>query len=181
LILLCFNCFIPFINNITGLKCGFYIPVSGIWLFYYILGYAIRFSVIEISNIFSVLAILIGGLWCVIGQFLPDMTIASTTTLKYCQTNDIIAVFMSVGIFSLAKNRCKTDSNYIDTFINPISFGVYIIHMFFINFMIKFMHFTPEYHNVYIVLLVLSIVTICGSIILVWILRKIPLIRKYVL
>ena len=180
-VLFVFTCLIPFVNKISDTKCGFYIPVSTIWLFYYLLGYAIHFEILEINDFLAMLCILIGLLWCIFGQFVSNMTEIEGAHLDYAGTSDLIAVFMSTGIFSLAKSKCKNKVNFTDTFINPFSFGVYVIHALFINFILKFLHFTPENHSVFLVWAVLFFFTATGSLSSVWILRKIPFMRKWIL
>ena len=180
-VLFSFNCIVPFLNSITGVKFGVYIPINTIWLFYYLLGYALHFEVFSIREVTSIIFILIGLLWCTFGQCLPNMTKVTGATLAYAGTNDIIAVLMATGIFSLAKNKCTHKANFLDTFINPLSFGVYILHALFINFILKAAHFTPEKYSYLSVWLVVFSVTSIGSIVSVWILRKIPFVKKYIL
>ena len=180
-VLFSFNCIVPFLNSITGVKFGVYIPINTIWLFYYLLGYALHFEVFSIREVTSIIFILIGLLWCAFGQYLPNMTKVTGAALRYAGTSDIIAVLMATGIFAFSKAKCNHTANFLDTFINPLSFGVYILHALFINFILKVVHFTPEKHNYLIVWLLVFIITSIGSIISVWILRKIPFVKKYML
>lgn len=180
-VLFIFDCIVPFFNSITKVKFGFYIPVSSIWLFYYFLGYALRFEIIYINNTMASLFIFAGLLWCAFGQFLPEMTKIEGAFLRYAGTNDLVAVFMATGIFALVKENCSSRTNFIDTFINPMSFGVYVLHALFINFVLKVVHFTPEKHSYLLVWAIVFFVTSIGCVITVWILRKIPFVKKYIL
>lgn len=181
IILFIFSCFVPFLNKVTGVQFGVYIPCASIWLFYYLLGYALHFEKIKISANFSILFIGLGILWCVFGQFFPEMRDPNGASLKCAGTNGILAVLMSAGIFSLAKDKCKKDADFIDTVINPLSFGVYIIHALFMNIFYKVLHISVRIQNIWLAWLIVFFGTAVGSLFAVWVLRKIPFVRKYIL
>ena len=181
IILLIFSCIEPLINEITGIKFGVYIPFNTIDLFFYLLGYSIHNEIIKIKDIFSIVMIIAGILWCLIGQFIPgmlDIYVDGNMSLKYSW---FFGVFMAIGIFSLAKSKCNVEVNWIDTKIVPLSLGVYVIHPLFINIFYKVLHFTPDYYNVWFCWIFVLLVTLASSLLAIWLLRKIPLVRKWIL
>lgn len=180
-VLFVFNCFVPFLNGITEVTFGVYIPVAGIWLFYYLLGYALHNDVIKIDTRLSIIFILLGVLWCSLGQLVPNMRDFYSAHLRYADTADIVGVLVSLGIFSLAKSKCSQRMDFLDTAVNPLTFGVYIIHAFFINLMLKALHFTPDRFSAPLVWAVVYAVTAVGSLFSVWLLRKFPFVRKRIL
>ena len=148
LILLCFfNCVIPLINDISQVSFGVYIPISSCYLFYYISGYAIHSEIIKINNRLSVMFIVLGILWCVIGQFIPNTIKDNGSALRY---SDLFSVGMAFGIFSLAKTKCHNNTNWIDEKIVPLSLGVYVVHQLFLNILYKLIKITPEYYSIFL-------------------------------
>lgn len=178
-ILFIFTCFVPLINEITGVKFGIYIPLNSIYLFYFILGYALHNDIVKIDIKLSIIFIVLGILWCSIGQFIPTILVfESEVNIKYL---NFLGVFLASGIFSLAKLKCKSVTNYVDTKLVPLSLGIYIVHQVFLNIFYKVLHITPDNYNIWFCwLFIFSMTTIC-SIILVWLLRKIPFVKNWIL
>lgn len=183
-VLFVFTCLIPQIDSMTGVTFGVYLPVRGIWLFYYLLGYALHTGRVKIGAMAGILFVLVGVIWCAIAASIPSLwNIADDggIGLKYIGTSSVLAVLMATGIFSLARAKCTKTADWVDTVANPLSFGVYILHAVFVNFMYKVVGFTPERHSVWVMYAVVLAVTVCGSLTLAWLLRLIPPVRKYLL
>ncbi len=180
-VLFVFQIIVPLTDNITKTSFGWYIPFNSVWLFYYILGYAVHTQILKIKPALSFGFILFGILWCIFGQFVPGMKQSIGAAILYSGTSSPAGVMMSLGIFSLAKTRCGRKENFIDTKIVPLSFSVYIVHAVFINFIYKALHFTPNRYNVFLMWTVTFFATAFCSLVSVWILRKIPAVRKYLL
>ena len=180
-LLFVFQFCIPFLNRLTGVECGWYIPFSSCYLFYYIFGYALHTGKIRIPAPLAGAFVAAGILWCAFGQFVPGMTEPVGATLSFAGTGDFAGAAMAAGIFVLAKKLCREKENFLDTKIVPLSFGVYIVHAVFINFIYKVLHFTPDRFNVAVMLSVTFIVTTVCSLLAVLVLRKIPFVKKYLL
>lgn len=178
-ILFIFLCLIPLIDELTGVNFGISIPINSIYLFYYILGYAIHREIIGVDVRLNICFLIIGITWFIIGQFIPSIVIYDPNlNFKFAK---YFGLLLSTAIFSLAKAKCSENTNYIDTKIVPLSLGVYIIHQIFLNILYKVLQITPEYYNIWFCwFVVFSITSIC-SLLFVWILRKIPFVRKWVL
>ena len=180
-VLFVFSVIIPLADSITNIKFGWYIPFNSVWLFYYILGYAVHTETVKIRPAISFVFIISGILWCIAGQFISEMKNPVGASILYSEPSSLTGVMMALGIFSLAKTKCRTEENFIDTKIVPLSFGVYVVHAVFINFIYKALHFTPDRFNAFFVIAVtFCAVSVC-SLCTVWILKKIPVIRKYIL
>ncbi len=92
---------------------------------------------------------------------------------------DFVSVFLSVGIFSIAKNKCKSSVNWIDKKIVPLSLGIYVIHQVFLNIFFKLLHITPEYYNIWFCWFIVFSGTTMRSIISVFLFRKISFFNKW--
>ena len=180
-VLVVFTCLVPAVDGITGVKFGVYIPASGIWIFYYLMGYALHNELIRIDTRMCAAFIVIGVTWCSLGQLLPDMRDFYGAQLKYAGPGGVIGVMMSLAVFSLVKSKCAETTDFLDTAVNPLTFGVYVVHAFFINLMYKVLHFTPERVNAFLMWAVVYTVTLFFSLGAVWLMRKIPFVRKRIL
>ena len=61
------------------------------------------------------------------------------------------------------------------------SFGIYILHMFFVNIIYKLFKINPLNYPIIISLPLMLIIVYTGSFIGTWILLKIPFLKKYIL
>lgn len=171
----------PLLSDLMGFKFGVYIPFSGIYILYFILGYLIHSEKICFSNYLSCIFISINLVYVIIGQFLPNNIVISGAAIKHLNNDSPLSVMMSIGVFSIIKNTVKQHENAFDTFFAPISFGVYIIHPLFINFLLKFLKFNPAFYPIYFVNIFVFSITLVGSVFSVVLLRKIPFVRKTIL
>lgn len=179
IIILCiFTWVIPFIDEITGIRFGVYIPVNSIYLLYYILGFAIHNNILKIDFPVGIILFLIGLIWCFLGLLIQN-NLSTEPQLSILHLN-FIGMFLAVGIFTMAKAKCKRNVNWIDTKLVPLSLGIYVIHQIFLNIFFKVLHITPEYYNIWICWLTVFSGTTVGSIILVILLKKISFINKWI-
>lgn len=169
ILLFIFNCIIPYINIFLNYNIGFTIPITTIYLFYYISGYYIHYyeTVFQKNNI-SLSLIFLGVLWIVIFGFY---------NMKINMTYDSPAiVFLSIGLFGWMKDR-KFKSNLLTT-SSYICFGVYLIHTFFINILYKILKINPIQFNGLISIPIFWIGVFLVSIVFSFLLNKIPIMRK---
>jgi surface polysaccharide O-acyltransferase-like enzyme len=90
-----------------------------------------------------------------------------------------ITVMSALALFCII--RQKNTSSRIFDIISPICFGMYLIHMLFINFLYKVIKFSPEKYPLVIVIICVSTITMISSIVFTYMARRIKFIRKYVL
>lgn len=65
--------------------------------------------------------------------------------------------------------------------ISKCTFGIYLIHPFFINFIIKFMHIYPLRNYPIVSFLIIWLIVVGFSYAITYLLCKIPLLKKYIL
>ena len=94
-----------------------------------------------------------------------------------------IIVFMASAIFIMARNTIKENESFFQIkaipFLSNLSLGVYIIHMLWINLIYKAFKINP-FEKPIIMLFGVWIIVSVLSIISAWIMKKIPLLNKFV-
>lgn len=181
LLLFVFSGFFPFLNGLTSVPFGIRLPGGTFWVFFYVLGYAFHAQIIVMNRYLAIACIASGLLWCAFGQFLPDMPTITGSKLYEIGTETLVSMAMSAGVFSLAKQCCKQSVDFCDTLLNPLSFGIYVIHALFVNLMFKVLGVTPEQYDMWVVWTVVFIVTSICSFSFAFVFRKIPFIGKKLL
>ena len=88
-----------------------------------------------------------------------------------------IVCFMAMGIFLLI-SQADFKSNKIILEIAKCSWGIYLIHPFFMNIALKVLKIDLLSGMLYIKLLIFAITLFAISLITTYILRKIPVIKK---
>ena len=175
-ILFIFSSMVPYIDNFVEFANHF--PNISIYLFYLLLGYALHYKNFFLKNILSILILFLYCTYVVLIQFYPFFLIENNALLKTLGYESPIVVLITLSICSLCKN-IKNESPLIN-FIAPLTFGVYIMHPVFINFLYKFLHFTVEKYSLLFSLIIVSVVTMIGSLFITWIVRLIPFVRKHI-
>ena len=172
-----FLSFCPLIETYTGFKFGIVFPISVIYPFYMLIGFWIDNGKYEMNNKICIFLIVT----CVV--VLTGLSILNqyiNFSISYAAYNSPIIVVFSVALFSIFKNS-KFQESKITNFLDKISFGVYIVHMFWINILYKFIKLNPfNLINPLIGLIVLFIFISCLSIASSWFLKKIPGIKKLI-
>ena len=185
LVFFVFNLIFPLLEKYFGLKIGVYIPLVGTPIFFYLLGYALHAKVIQIPDWISIVMIAI-SLAVFIFECLFDVQIDTVKVVfEGFSSTAFASSLIPIAVFSLALNHCKNEvckkQVKVEKILSDLSFGVYIFHAVFINFIYKVLHLTPQTIPVPIMWLVVFIATAILSLITTYVLRLIPLMRKYVL
>jgi len=176
-----FNLIFPLIEKCTGVKIGFYIPFVGTPIFFYLLGYALHSKIIRIPNWLSMVMIgftfFIFILECILNTEIniTGVFFEGFSTTAFCGS------LIPIAFYSLALNYCKDESRRLDKFLSELSFGVYIFHAVFINFIYKVLHLTPTTMSVPLMWLIVFVITSVLSLITTYVLRLIPIVKKYIL
>ena len=168
---------LPYIRNFIDFANHF--SMVSIYIFYLLLGYALHFKNFRIKNIYSVVILLLYAVYVGLIQLNPFFINENNAALKTLGYESPVVVLAAFAVFSLCKN-INRESKVIK-FIAPLTFGIYIMHPVFINFCYKVLHLTVEKYSLGISLLIVSLITIIGSIVATFILRLIPFVRKYIL
>ena len=180
IIMILFLSVFPFVEDTLGIKLGIEFPLSNIYILYILLGYWISQKKVNIADKVGILTVAIMGLLIVSIQYWE--AVSGNSMKVYNRYSSPIVVLFSVCIFSLFYNheRMFKETNWVIKKLGEYSFGIYIIHMFLINIFYKLLKFNPFELNTTIGFLVVysSVMVLC--IISVWIMKRIPVIKKII-
>ena len=168
----------PSINEIAQDNLiGFYLPVNSIGFLYAVMGHVIV-NVISKDKLKKLV--------------LPSVIIACTYivvlilnfsfgwNLKGIIMSDVAIFTFSVSVFVIGFASFVKESKIIRK-LSECSFGVYLVHCYFINFIYKFINITPVDYPLILSASIMFITVFSLSVITVMILMKIPFIKKYIL
>lgn len=173
---------IPFIRE----TFGFYLFLSissvqlsefGIYIFYFLAGYYIHQYLFEKNSIkkgLSIVTILL-GISLVVLIFMNEYIKLGI----YMNYNSVITVLLSLIMFIIGKmyfGECILPGKLRDNI-----FGIYLIHTFFINLLYKHWNISPLMVGGYVLIPVFVVGIFLISLMTVWILRRIPPLKKYIL
>lgn len=163
---------LPTLEGVLNLKFGFMMPVTGVCLFYYMCGYYIHTHAEKKDSYKKIAAGLLAGMVL----FLIYNCMAGTSYNWSYESPVIVA--MSVCIYYLAS--CSQRAWTFCGKLRDYYFGMYLVHTVFLNLAYKWFHVTPLLFGGYILLPVFWIGTFALSLLTAWIMKKIPLLGKYV-
>lgn len=173
---------VPMIGEVLEWKIEFGLPINGIYLTYFLLGYYLwkfrpfesdaenRKLLYQTSIFLVVLAVMI--------SFAPE-----GTKIEYWSP---IVLFISMAVFTkiitpagdgTAKKKQNNDFIYS---IRSMSFGMYLIHTVFLNFCYKFLGITPLLCGGYVLIPVIAVIDFAFAYVGAWIMKKIPWFGKNV-
>ncbi len=163
---------IPTLETALDLKFGFMMPITGVCLFYYMCGYYIHTYVGKKSSYQKIaLAILVAFVLILFYNcFVSDN--------YYWSYESPVIIGMSVCIYYLAS--CQSKECSICSGLRDYYFGMYLVHTVFLNVAYKWFHVTPLMFGGYILLPVFFLGTFVLSLVAAWVMKKIPLLGKYV-
>lgn len=176
------NVFIPFILNISSIKITFPISINvgSEYLLFVILGYLLSRYDLErnLRYIIYVLAV-IGLLMHIIGTYELSMG-AGQIVGTYKGYLNIPSTLYSVGVFVFFKycGRSLMHNIFINRLVNILkkyTLGIYLIHWYILQIIIK--EFSVDIKSI-IFRLGAPIIIIVIAIILIWSVRKIPIVRN---
>ena len=160
---------------------GIQLPMCSIYMFYTIYGYWLnKYSHEKRNTIIFVIAILLSILCIILFQYLSIWyNIEKFKSIG--DYNSIITLLLSTSIFMLFKNIRKISNKNTLNIINLVckeSFGIYLIHMFYINIIYKLFKYNI-YGKwmllngviVYVIVFILSYIT-------TYLLKKVSLMKK---
>lgn len=163
-LLFLFNILFPTIEEWISVEAV--LPFGG-YLFYVCLGGAM--AKINISNKLShtiSFAGLLSSVWIVFG--------ATTQKFGY---NHLAICLITMSLF-LMINKINIKPNKLILCISNCTWGIYLIHPFFINVAIKLLKVDVLTSQPYVRLFVFAVVISCASFLSTYILRKMPLVKK---
>ncbi len=181
---------LPFLNKIVDLNIGIQFPIISVYLFHMLLGYWIDTGVIHWSSKTSGIIIACCCVSLVAASYFDVMWNAESDFIG--DYSSPIMIIYAASLFMLLKNakykaaEKKTGSRVqiswggVIDLLSKCSFGVYIIHMFWINLAYKLFKINPFVPNVFIMMIAVWLIVVLLSVISTIIMRKIPVIKRIV-
>lgn len=190
----------PFAMALTGWNAGIRLPQELIYLFYYLMGYVFA---VRKRRVFAGEGWLCLGLFGVVvllemaSRFLPGYEL----NLAYAYPPTVMAaILLFHGGRALedgsretmedkdASENCSENAlagkGTFEGILRPmaeLSFGIYLIHPVFLNFFYKFLGISVMDFRIFIGLPLFFAISFAGAALVTWMLRRLPLLRKYVL
>ena len=163
LILVIFVSVLPMVG-FAGLECGFYIPTQLIYPVYVFAGFAL-FE----KNVPAWLAALI----LAVSTAMIVLLSITAPDLEIFGYDSIFVVAQSLALFSLLL-RVKAGAPPFLRSLDDCSFGIYMIHMIGIRWMMKWIGFDPYSHGPVICFIGMVLMFFAGAYLISYALRKIP-------
>ena len=200
---------LPFAEQLLGFETGLcFLPREGIYLFYYIMGYmwairkkeGLRWEGPLCLGIFAVILIaelgsrFITGYEVDMAYAYPPTLLASLLLFDGCRALDFRRKEQPVrelpGQHSDpacgergAGERELSKKGLINIIVNAsrLTFGIYLIHPVFLNFFYKYKGLSPMNFRFFIGVPLFFGIAFLGAAVVTYFLRRIPVLRKYVL
>ena len=181
---------LPFLNTIVDFNIGIQFPIISVYIFHMLLGYWIDTGIIHWSNKVSGIIIACSCVLLVVASYFHVIWDAGTGNVGAYDSP--VMILFSVSLFMLFRNRedsavAKNDGHAVQSAMGRVidllsrcSFGVYIIHMFWINLAYKFLKVNPFVPNVFVMIVLLWIVMVALSVVTVCIMKRVPIINKMI-
>jgi surface polysaccharide O-acyltransferase-like enzyme len=154
---------------------------NSVYIFYLLFGYYIHTYKIHVRKTAALLVICFFVCLCIIISITYHLY-PQNTAAKFARIagyNSPVMPLVSASIFILLYRNNAPWAFF--NFISPLCFGIYLLHMFFINLFYKFFHFTPLNYPFWLVGTVVFVFAFLCSAVLIYFMRKIKVIRPYLL
>ena len=178
-VLFIFQSVLATVTVFTGKQTAFFIGSYTIFPFYLLMGYAIASSKVSFNKALSIIGVIVGALVSVGLTILSVQTKSTTLGSFLGNYSSVVIVVFAVSIFSLAA-QANGKSNKLLKLMDECSFGIYLVHMILIKWFYTYLEFNPFSHGKIFGLVVTAIILYFLSLAIVWILRKIPGVKKLI-
>lgn len=187
-ILFVFVSVLPTFKAITGFSIGVKIPITSIFLFYFLLGRrVVTYNETKLIRLFSSSVFLIVLMLVLILFAYLENAKGFYKLVPLSEYASPVIVVLSFLIFLFVK---KQDVVLKKIYICPLwgviikhlsdnSFGIYVFHMLWVNILYKVVKFNPLEYNIFILIPILLLVLFVSDITTI-IYRKVPFIGKYI-
>lgn len=170
IILFIFNSLMPFLESIFKIEIGFHIPITGIYVFYLLIGRYIYESNIETNKWMNVLFFI----------SLISIIVFAYLGISLTYENPITVLYGSMLFILMKKNNKHLIKiyKYGGNILSSTTFGIYIIHMVFLNFIYKYLKISPyAYGNPIILWCGITLIIFTGSFLVVLIIKRMPVLN----
>ncbi len=161
--------------NIWKFPFGFYIHVSTIYPFYFLLGYAIHNKIISLNRTKSIVLIFVSMILLILATHAYYLqNIANIDGLW--GYNSVLVVLQSAGVFGLFQTITHKETKIVHI-LNSCTFGVYIFHMIIIRYLYRVVMVNP-YNNMVATFTWMILLIIVLAFLFVYMIRLIPGIKR---
>ncbi len=178
---LCFLSLLP-ILHIWDIKCGFYIHTATIYPFWLFCGYGMKEGILRKKAEIYWALFIAGTLALVLLSCLRWKNHIDSLEVFFSYSS-VFVVMQAVGIFGIFLYTNWKGLGWLNRILQDIdeySFGVYLVHMLFVRAILKEIGFNPFEYNIGWSLPCLILIIFLLSYIVVWIMKKIPFLRRTV-
>lgn len=171
---------IPAINMATGIGFSTFYISANQYFFYYLMGYYLSIK----NNRFirnSKIIYLVGTISFIIMSAWDSMKIILFGEYSHWvrMANFLIPpVAVAIFILFLSNDRFNNQEGKILKSISKCSFGIYLIHPFYVNIFYKVFHITPTCMPIVFGILILFLIVFVLSWISTWVVMKLPVLKK---
>lgn len=169
---------LPFLKKLFDLQEMPVLPDAGIYLFYYICGYL--FVVYGERNVRLLRSELIVVILLLAGMTASRLLGTYSVQMAYNYPFTVVLALLLMHI-AITHGGFGYKKAALWESAGKLCFAVYLIHPVFVNVFYKFLHITPLTFHIGLSLPILFAAILLMSALGAWILRKIPLLEKYVL
>ena len=175
---------IPAMERLMDVSIGFYLCTSSIFPGYFVLGHLIHTGRLSVKK---------GMAWGL--ALLGVLSIVALTWIDFGERQDdmdgllgnyafLPVVILSIGCFLLLRGSGKnTESPRMEKlwgFLDRNSFGVYLVHLFFLRWLIKVVKWNPFHTGSFWMLIPVSAGVFAVSLLVTFLLRLIPGVKKLI-
>ncbi len=178
-VLFVFQSVLATVTVFTGKQTAFFIGSYTVFPFYLLMGYAIASSKVIFNKALSIVGLIAGALVSVGLTILSVQTKSTALGSFLGNYSSVVIVIFAVSIFSLAAQG-NGKSNKLLKLMDECSFGIYLVHMILIKWFFTYLEFNPFSHGKILGLILSALILYFLSLGIVWILRKIPGIKKLI-
>ena len=181
----------PFLNKVLDSNSIPVLPDGGVYFLYYLCGYLFAVREVRVDkgrNVWLTAAVAVLALGMILSRTLAGFSIQMAYNYPF-------TVLLAVLLFAAGWNRSIKKHRIPWQEAGALSFAVYLVHPVYVNLLYKFVKITPftvlEQCGVQSVaagqaVLILLLAAFCLVVLALatataWVLRKIPVLRKYVL
>lgn len=167
-----FNILLPFIGDMFGTELAFSIPLVRYMFYIFAGGLIAKLHIpnIKRNRIYSI-CFLIASI-CLVWIFYRNGISCAYNSLAICAM--ALSIFL---LFSLIFENCAGKNRIIKD-LSSLTWGVYLIHPLVLNVVIKVLHIQPLDYPPYFSIPILCIGVFAVSLLLIFVMKKIPLVKK---
>ena len=173
---------IPLLNNVFDLEIAFEIPLCSVYVLYVLIGHWLSEVVLKNKK-----AVIVISVFVILGSFGSSIYDAYRSIFQdlnpiWNKGDSPVVFFRAIAIFLLFR-LCFDKKNKVYgvcKFLSPYSFGVYLVHVIWIQIIVRFVHINP-FEGIFILkILLIWAVAVVLSVLTCMIMKKIPLVKKLV-